>query len=588
MNLPGINYYNNVAIYADITYQMAGNNGPWDSSSGAAPLDATGAPTVTATSAFSNDYPTGQYTATWDGTGSLKVNSNGTMGQVTSTTTNGVQHNTATLTLTQNINGANWTVLQATPPITNIHIMAPASMVAPGTIYMADYLARLRPFSTYRFMDALNTNGNTIVNWSQRTWPTAGSRATQQGVAYEDIIALANATGKDVWINIPVRATDDYVCRLARLFRYGEPGDKSDSPCSLTAPSSAPTGAVALNSNSKVYVEFSNEIWNWGFQQIEDVFCMVWGVPDQTSKPPCQITSPNSAMGKAALANTSLPWSTNTWAKAGEFAMVLTKRDNDIFKTVFGSRSAQIKTAMNVQSAWAAEADDGFTFMTAAYGPVTGYMDVMAVAPYFNLDTDSSGSDTVYSNTVDEIFADLQNVVSANPPSSSNSAIAPWLAGDLAEANKFNLPVVAYEGGQGLSGSNNETNKTAAQTDPRMYTMYQQYFALWNSIIGKDHLFIHYTFISEPGQWGAWGALLNEYDPGSQKFDALLSLTLLPGDANLDGTVDSSDCAILKANFGKSSNMFWMEGDFNHDGVVDAKDLALLNQNIVGATCVAP
>ena len=55
--------------------------------------------------------------------------------------------------------------------------------------------------------------------------------------------------------------------------------------------------------------------------------------------------------------------------------------------------------------------------------------------------------------------------------------------------------------------------------------------------------------------------------------------TLLPGDANLDGTVDVQDLAILAANYRKQVTGGWTQGDFNNDGVVDIQDLALLAAN---------
>ena len=55
--------------------------------------------------------------------------------------------------------------------------------------------------------------------------------------------------------------------------------------------------------------------------------------------------------------------------------------------------------------------------------------------------------------------------------------------------------------------------------------------------------------------------------------------TLLPGDANLDGTVDILDLAILAANYRKQVTGGWLQGDFNNDGVVDVNDLALLAAN---------
>ena len=53
----------------------------------------------------------------------------------------------------------------------------------------------------------------------------------------------------------------------------------------------------------------------------------------------------------------------------------------------------------------------------------------------------------------------------------------------------------------------------------------------------------------------------------------------LPGDANLDGTVDIKDLAILAANYRKHVTGGWSMGDFNGDGVVDVEDLALLAAN---------
>jgi Dockerin type I domain len=461
--------------------------------------------------------------------------------------------------------------------------MVPSSNQS-GSIFTQSFINKIHPFSTVRFMDALNTNGNLIKNWSQRSWPTAGSRAgTAGGIAYEDIIALANLTGKDVWINIPVLATDDYVCRLARLFRYGESGSNDNgSNCSTTAASAAPTGAVALNATSHVYVEFSNEVWNWGFQQVSDIYCMANGAPASyscstgTCYHACDVTAPTSILAQQALVNPAYSW-TKGYAMETQMSVFLTKRDNDIFKTVFGSHSSQVRTVMNVQSAYALEVDSGFQMFQNAKPsvPVSSFVDVMAVAPYFN------ASSTTYESSLDSLFGDLANVLLQKDPDAGGLSIYAWLQGDLAEANKYGLPVVAYEGGQSLTDG--YSADTTAQTDPRMFTEYQKYFALWDQVIGRSHLFSHFELAGD----GSWGALRNSEDPGSQKFDAMLSMMLTPGDANEDGVVNQADCAILRANYGKSG-MFWTQGDFNHDGVVNATDLALMNQHIIGSPCTAP
>ena len=61
------------------------------------------------------------------------------------------------------------------------------------------------------------------------------------------------------------------------------------------------------------------------------------------------------------------------------------------------------------------------------------------------------------------------------------------------------------------------------------------------------------------------GLLQSVADPGSQKYDAVLSEVLPAGDANLDGTVNYADFQILEANYGLSDT-WWEQGDFNDDG----------------------
>lgn len=56
------------------------------------------------------------------------------------------------------------------------------------------------------------------------------------------------------------------------------------------------------------------------------------------------------------------------------------------------------------------------------------------------------------------------------------------------------------------------------------------------------------------------------------------SLPLIPGDANVDGTVDESDAEVLAENWGKA-NANWVMGDFNKDGSVGAADAAILAAN---------
>jgi hypothetical protein len=107
-----------------------------------------------------------------------------------------------------------------------------------------------------RFMDWGPVNGSQAVRWADRVPKTGnqygyevplsradGSTETGEGVAYEWQIDLANRTGADLWINVPHAADDDFVVQLARLIQ------------------------TQLRSDKKVYVEYSNEVWNSGFYQ---------------------------------------------------------------------------------------------------------------------------------------------------------------------------------------------------------------------------------------------------------------------------------------------------------------------------------
>ncbi|MEM6332528.1 MAG: PEP-CTERM sorting domain-containing protein [Planctomycetota bacterium] len=74
-------------------------------------------------------------------------------------------------------------------------------------------------------------------------------------------------------------------------------------------------------------------------------------------------------------------------------------------------------------------------------------------------------------------------------------------------------------------------------------------------------------------------------DDAARLVDGLIGTA--PGDANLDGQVDTSDLAILAANFG-SNVTTWAQGDFNGDGSVGTPDLAILASTFGSGTPAPP
>ena len=156
--------------------------------------------------------------------------------------------------------------------IANVRVMRPIARGAAashpaGSLFTADLKRLVAGFSVIRLMDYLATDANNQRHWADRVRPLdlsqyqtlAGYGWQGKGGAWEYGVELANETGKDLWINIPLQVDDDYVTRLAQLLRYGSDG---------TNPYAAAQAAPAfppLNANLRVYVEYSNEIWNNAF-----------------------------------------------------------------------------------------------------------------------------------------------------------------------------------------------------------------------------------------------------------------------------------------------------------------------------------
>ena len=87
-------------------------------------------------------------------------------------------------------------------------------------------------------MDWGNTNGNRIMNWSDRTLPNS-VQSDSFGVAYEYMIDICNSSAKDMWINIPVLANDNFITQLATLLLNN------------------------LRKDKNIYIEYGNEVWNF-------------------------------------------------------------------------------------------------------------------------------------------------------------------------------------------------------------------------------------------------------------------------------------------------------------------------------------
>lgn len=123
--------------------------------------------------------------------------------------------------------------------IVDVEIEYEAALAAnPDAIHPA-FVTYLAPYKMIRTMDLTATNNSEVSTWAQRAQPNREQRFAGS-MAWEDAISIANQTDRDLWLNLPALANDDYVTQFAQLFAAGlEPG-------------------------REVIVEFSNETWNGG------------------------------------------------------------------------------------------------------------------------------------------------------------------------------------------------------------------------------------------------------------------------------------------------------------------------------------
>lgn len=534
VNFPGLGYFNNSAFYADVFMATSGNNGRWDTADGnsAAPLDATGAPTVAgATTNFSANFA-GDMVLTWQGSGQVLPDGSCTAGPVT--VTNSVNTQTVNCPVTNSTTpgfsyrAVNGYTFYAYPPVTNIHMMLPAASIC-GGMWNCDFINQTRSFAGFRYMDAMSTNSdfsqttiNPVTNWSDRTWPSDGSRGgSQQGIAYEDVINLSNFTGQAAWINVPPLATDDYVCRLARLLAYGEAGDKTNTTCNPTAPGNR--GGTPIAANVSVYIESGNEPWNWGFFYTNQLYCWANGVSQDPSTPCPAGTTPPSFYVQQQLS--TAPWGSSGplagdgYGRQAVMQMLVTYRNKQIFRQVFTAAGIanQPRHVLNTQSfngGYNVYYIQNFFVPTYKENPA----DVMAFAPYLGPSCPNADGGCVQDKTVAADYTDISNTYN-----NASYGMPAEMTDDVNQAKSVGMAIASYEGGVAWQ-QDNVTLLINATRNAQMKTWTLKYLREWSSLTGNA-LFMDYNLYSPWGQSGNWGAKANQADACSQRWSAIMELT---------------------------------------------------------------
>jgi hypothetical protein len=338
--------------------------------------------------------------------------------------------------------------------IRNLKVIRPGYDAKNPPLFTRAFLEHIARFQTLRFMDWLRTNNNPVKHWADRTSPTHSHYASPNGVPWEHIVELANLTSKNIWINIPAGADDDYVLQLARLLK------------------------ASLNPRSKIYVEYSNEVWNGQFKQHGTNFDMAEAEVRQNP------ASPLAYDGKKDRATLGY----RRIAQRG-------KEISDIFRSVYGDPAMMttIRPIYAIQVVNTYTTEIGLKFLDAVYGSPSRYFYAMAGAPYFNLGSQQN----VETLTTDQVLQAMDSSIKRLPEINrfeKNMALARW----------HGLPFIAYEGGSDTFGPGSIEAKKNANLDPRMEAVCNRYINTWYANGGQLIMWFNAGAGNWDTQYGAW------------------------------------------------------------------------------------
>ncbi len=336
-------------------------------------------------------------------------------------------------------------------------------------IFNPDYLGYLQNFSVLRFMDAMETNSREHVQRHWRDRPTPAD-ATWQGRGWpvEIMVALANRAGADPWFTLPHAADDDYVRRFATYVRDH------------------------LDPARKVYIEYSNEVWNGIFPQSE--YALEMGEKEHLDR--------------------------NEYHAAWKFH---SRRSVEIFRIwdqVFGAHARdRLVRVMATQAS-----NPGMTKMLLDYRDAWKETDALAVAAYFGGEAGSSDVRRVEKMSRPEFVDYLEN--EALPKIFEEYRMNAKIAA------RYHLPLIAYEGGQHLVGVGPAVDNQALRDKfiamnraPEMERLYLKMYQGWRAAGGK--LFMHYADPGQYSKWGSWGIkeYLDQPDGQAPKFRATVRMS---------------------------------------------------------------
>lgn len=297
-------------------------------------------------------------------------------------------------------------------------------------------------YAVYRFMDFGGTNHSEIRDWNDRTKMDSpdnksGGDVGGRGIAYEWMFDLCNRMQKDCWITVPHLAIETY----------------EDNPKSNHFTELAKLAKENLDPGLTLYIEYSNETWNYGFEQAH--YCKERGE--------------------------KLKFDTDAYAAGFKFHVYASSRMNDAFVKEFGNQSGRIKWVMAGQLSHAYGTEKQVDALRDDKINLGGRMPAYySISNYVNHEGDGA-SPTLAA----DFRAAIQDTLK-------------WADDAIARIKDTGMQLVAYEGGQHIT-----KNADAFSRNPLAYDLYKEWL---DAMPSRYILTMHYGNSGAYGSDGAWGA----------------------------------------------------------------------------------
>ena len=365
-----------------------------------------------------------------------------------------------------------------------------ADLIDAGITFNPDFLEKIQDFRVLRFMDWMNTNNSTITDWAQMRPEDAGQQTTSgtdmRGVSVAVMVDLANQTHTDPWFNIPHLASDDYIRNFASYVR-----DHLDA------------GLVAR-------FEYSNEVWNWGFQQAQ------WAQAQAVA-----------AWGPDVQGG----WMQWYGERAANMAYIV----GDVFGTQTGTRALNV---FSTQSGWQGLEDYALNAPDAVaaggIAPRDAPFHVYAIAPYFGASVGLQDNSALVNQWIaqgEAGYVAALNFIRTGSAQDSLAHIDEAIAYHAGIAQGLGWQLEAYEAGQhivdmeGLFGGAQDPAQTAFFINlvrrPEFAALYTEYLNIWkDNGGGLMAQFSDFGPASRYGSWGIWDSVTSPNSPRATAIEA--------------------------------------------------------------------